>query len=238
MNADSPGSLPDDIASLQGRLDDAFRASERRRTVERLARASEMRELESVRSDFERAAREWVRTQVAPRLRVLAGASLQAEDVELARDGCSARVKFRRTDEYPVSASLTVSVVPNVRYEHAELRCEPILIPMFEGHPRATAYRCSWNGGDLDLPVAHLDDAILAFVESYLRVRDRDSPYQSDSLVIDPVCGMQIQRGDAAETVEYEGKRYFFCDSACANRFREEPERYRSGSVKQFGGSP
>ena len=238
MSAGSAGSLPEDIASLQDRLDSAFRAAEHRRTVERQARASEMRELESARADFERAAGAWVRTYVVPRLRVLTRAAQQAGDVVLARDGCSASVKFRQTEEYPVSACLTVSVVPDTRYEHAELRSEPILIPMFLGHPRPTACRCSWSGGDLDLPVDSLDDAILAFVESYLKARDRDSPYQVDSLVIDPVCGMQIQRSDVAEVVEHDGKRYFFCDPSCAIRFREEPERYRSGSGRRFGGSP
>lgn len=41
----------------------------------------------------------------------------------------------------------------------------------------------------------------------------------------DPVCGMFVA-SDIAVNVEYLGTTYRFCDPACAETFRNEPERW------------
>ena len=41
----------------------------------------------------------------------------------------------------------------------------------------------------------------------------------------DPVCGMQVDP-DAAIAVEYAGEIYHFCESVCADTFRDEPDRW------------
>ncbi|MGH9584106.1 MAG: YHS domain-containing protein, partial [Bryobacteraceae bacterium] len=43
---------------------------------------------------------------------------------------------------------------------------------------------------------------------------------------VDPVCGMTVEPGEAAGTVEYESKRYYFCNTHCVEQFREDPERF------------
>ena len=42
---------------------------------------------------------------------------------------------------------------------------------------------------------------------------------------IDPVCGMQVETVVAA-VVEHDGQAFYFCESACAETFREDPERW------------
>jgi YHS domain-containing protein len=42
----------------------------------------------------------------------------------------------------------------------------------------------------------------------------------------DPVCGMRIDSEEAAGTIEYEGKRYFFCSQACHDAFEADPTSY------------
>jgi len=42
----------------------------------------------------------------------------------------------------------------------------------------------------------------------------------------DPVCGMEIERVNAAAAAERNGTVYYFCSAACKQRFLEEPERY------------
>jgi Cu+-exporting ATPase len=42
----------------------------------------------------------------------------------------------------------------------------------------------------------------------------------------DPVCGMTVDPGRAAATLDYHGRRYFFCHVRCAERFRKEPQRF------------
>ena len=41
----------------------------------------------------------------------------------------------------------------------------------------------------------------------------------------DPVCGMQVEP-ETAVAVEYGGHVYYFCESACADTFREDPGRW------------
>src|SRR5256885_8105166 len=47
----------------------------------------------------------------------------------------------------------------------------------------------------------------------------------------DPVCGMSVVPEKAAATVEFEGKKYFFCAKSCAAKFEKEPKRYLAGKT-------
>jgi len=42
--------------------------------------------------------------------------------------------------------------------------------------------------------------------------------------VKDPICGMEIDPGAAAETTDWNGARVYFCSSSCAAKFRREHE--------------
>ena len=51
---------------------------------------------------------------------------------------------------------------------------------------------------------------------------------------IDPVCGMTVQPGSAADSFEYKGETYYFCSTHCLQGFRENPEYFvdeASGSM-------
>lgn len=52
-------------------------------------------------------------------------------------------------------------------------------------------------------------------------------PFHEDGR--DPVCGMAIADGEAAQTFVHGGRTYVFCSTACCARFRETPERFLSG---------
>ncbi len=43
---------------------------------------------------------------------------------------------------------------------------------------------------------------------------------------IDPVCGMEVKEGTEAGRWEYQGKTYYFCNTACLKRFKENPARF------------
>ena len=43
---------------------------------------------------------------------------------------------------------------------------------------------------------------------------------------IDPVCRMELDQRDATGTSEYEGKTYYFCSTACKEKFDENPDEY------------
>jgi P-type Cu+ transporter len=44
----------------------------------------------------------------------------------------------------------------------------------------------------------------------------------------DPVCGMDVDPGQAAGKSEYRGKTYYFCAEGCKRKFDQNPERYLS----------
>src|SRR5438552_11714095 len=49
--------------------------------------------------------------------------------------------------------------------------------------------------------------------------------------VHDPVCGMDIDPADAAGTLEYKGKSYYFCAEYCLNKFKSDPEAFLSADA-------
>lgn len=44
--------------------------------------------------------------------------------------------------------------------------------------------------------------------------------------VKDPVCGMEIEKSQAAVRYNYKGKEYYFCNTNCYEKFKIEPEYY------------
>ncbi len=48
----------------------------------------------------------------------------------------------------------------------------------------------------------------------------------------DPVCDMDVDPTSAADSREYQGKKYFFCSSFCGETFAKDPERFLQGKSK------
>lgn len=45
-------------------------------------------------------------------------------------------------------------------------------------------------------------------------------------LAHDEVCGMTIETADAAATLRFQGKTYYFCAERCRRKFEEHPNWY------------
>ena len=43
--------------------------------------------------------------------------------------------------------------------------------------------------------------------------------------VADPVCGMVVDLATAIQ-INFDGRSYYFCEVACADTFREDPQRW------------
>lgn len=48
-------------------------------------------------------------------------------------------------------------------------------------------------------------------------------------MVTDPVCKMELGEGQVKESLDYEGRRYYFCSVGCRAEFRRHPEEYAEG---------
>ena len=43
---------------------------------------------------------------------------------------------------------------------------------------------------------------------------------------VDPVCGAELRRADAAAAIDYPGVVYFFCSTGCRDSFLTDPSHY------------
>ena len=56
-----------------------------------------------------------------------------------------------------------------------------------------------------------------------------DGPAVDDIVLLDPVCGMTVDRAHARHLAEHDGVVYAFCSVGCRTAFIREPEAYLSG---------
>jgi YHS domain-containing protein len=45
-------------------------------------------------------------------------------------------------------------------------------------------------------------------------------------VVTDPVCKMEFPAGEAAATLKFNGRQYYFCHTACLHLFEADPLAY------------
>ena len=45
-------------------------------------------------------------------------------------------------------------------------------------------------------------------------------------MVIDPVCGMQLDEKQSAGNIVHDNRTYNFCSPDCLNKFRMNPDKY------------
>jgi len=58
------------------------------------------------------------------------------------------------------------------------------------------------------------------------------------SAVIDPVCGMTVQRESAAGSFEHDGQIYYFCSTHCLKKFKANPERFLKQAAQTTEAQP
>lgn len=51
------------------------------------------------------------------------------------------------------------------------------------------------------------------------------------TMAVDPVCGMSIEREKAVATIEYTGTIYYFCAQGCREEFAQYPEKFETGKA-------
>lgn len=49
------------------------------------------------------------------------------------------------------------------------------------------------------------------------------------NLVVDPVCGLEINSNVEQNKAVYKGKTYYFCSKECKDEFNAAPEDYIGG---------
>ena len=57
------------------------------------------------------------------------------------------------------------------------------------------------------------------------------APVVDDIVLLDPVCGMTVDREHARHLAEHDGVVYAFCSMGCRTAFIKEPGAYVAGST-------
>jgi Cu2+-exporting ATPase len=79
--------------------------------------------------------------------------------------------------------------------------------------------------------VMSLSTVIVALNAQTLRKyepKEAKSMAEKKQLVMDPVCGMQIEASAAYSRIEYEGRVAYFCSKHCEEEFKKNPRKYLS----------
>ncbi len=161
--------------------------------------------------------------------------------------GVEHRLTCERSEQFPVTASLTVGAILDVTRHEVRLFTRTELIPMLvttspgvshavtldelDALGRAPVDRREPDGDPVGPRWAHLrtllNNAALTFLRTYLRT-ELDPNYQRMATYADPVCGMKLHSGLVAARHRVRGHTYCFCSKACAERFAGDPDFYLS----------
>ncbi|MBL8880852.1 MAG: YHS domain-containing protein [Phycisphaerales bacterium] len=177
---------------------------------------------------------------IRPRVERLAQHFENAEVLDAAQCGVGRCVcSFAHTERFPATVTLELFVCSDDRMSSAlvcyKLEIRPVFI-QFEGRDQLAVPLDAVDDARVALWV---DQKLITFVDTYLRLLEVEQ-YQTDNVVVDPVCGMRINKNTAAGEVERRGHKFYFCINECREKFLKEPERWISERTTEFftGQSP
>lgn len=215
-----------DLKQLEQRIQEKVAAAKARKHDHRAKLEREMAEREQLAARFNRVADHLMEAVIRPRVEKLASQFDNAEILPPDKGlplHCVCR--FNRTDLYPATTKLDLALCPDDRLENVLALYGVEILPVlcqFEGRDQKVF---PVDNVDEEQLAAWVDDKILGFVETYLRLGDVDQ-YQKQNLVTDPVCGMEINKTAAAARMDFEGNTYYFCVEECRRKFAEDPGHY------------
>lgn len=177
---------------------------------------------------------------IQPRVERLAQHFDNAQILDAAQAGVGRSVcRFEHTERFPATVTLELFVCSDDRMSNAlvcyGLEIRPVFI-QFEGRDQLAV---PLDAVDETRIALWVDQKLITFVETYLRLLEVEQ-YQTENVVVDPVCGMRINKNTAAGEAEHRGHTFYFCISECREKFLKEPERWISERTTEFftGGSP
>jgi YHS domain-containing protein len=151
--------------------------------------------------------------------------------VSTPHDGCSHCVcRFESTPRFPASTTLELSVSHDEAFESVTIAYGLEILPVFLEFEKRDSLTFPMDAVDEGRLERWLSDKLLAFVDTYLELEQIEQ-YQHQNLVIDPVCGVRINKTVAAAELTVDERSYFFCSDDCRAEFAADPQRY-VGSAK------
>lgn len=221
----------DHADGLGARLRERLRAAQAERDAAAASVERAMRERLEAEARSSAAAEPLYRNVIRPMCETLASQfeSASCEHVRLPR-GFATHCGFAHTARFPATAKFSVALQWDEDGDHAWLVADRDIVPVLMPFDASERLEISLPAPDLPAIRAWVEERIVAFVDAYLQI-EHNPNYQQGRTFTDPVCGMQVRRGLAAHTADYQGKPYHFCSAACQERFAADPAAYVRASA-------
>lgn len=215
-----------DLTELEQLIRQRLDAATARRSANHENLRREMEEHEQRRGEFDEAAQRLINEVIRPRLTKLASLfpNAQVSDIDRAI-GYGCVCCFGYTPEYPASTTLSMNVSSDGAVDNAIVTYHLEILPIFfqfEGHDQLVV---ALDAIDDEAVASWVNARVLGFTDTYLRLQVIEQ-YQQSNMVVDPVCGMRINRADAEASTEYGGRTYYFCVAQCQQKFLSDPDRF------------
>ena len=221
-----------DLQALEQQIQQRLKSVEERDRSLQIQLQTKMAQIETRHARFDQLADELMAAIIDLRMKKLASFFDNAELLERNEAGKHCCVcRFNHSARYPASVKLTLSVAHDTEIENLLLVYDLEILPIFfkfEGHDQAIFSLDDPNQKQI---ADWVDEKILAFVDTYLRLEQTDQ-YQQRSLVTDPVCGMRFRKSIASAETEHASHTYCFCSHGCHEKFTADPLRYVPRKVR------
>lgn len=213
------------LHDLRKRLDSVTLAQHEKQEHDIEQLEVEMAALAARRLEFSNRAPELFDTVVEPRLQLLAEHLPDSLFQRSSNDKYSGVVTLNRHRRYAAMIEVEASATSDDQVENIVVSYELRIIPVLMEFERKDTLVVPLSNVDGIAVAEFLDMKIEGAVRSYVKLTNNPY-YQREHLVIDPVCGMTIHEDEAAEVVEYEGRRFFFCAQVCREHFERSPSEF------------
>ena len=133
-------------------------------------------------------------------------------------------LELEHTRRFPATARLEFYAVPIEDYQAVELHCRIRIIPVLMEFPQHAFQRFALEPESFRPMVHWVEDRILEFLKHYLAIETHPM-YQRDNLVLDPICGMTVNRLLTRNVLSLAGQNYYFCSPECLQIFKDREVR-------------
>lgn len=176
-----------------------------------------------LRSRFKVLANRLVAEIIAPRLNVVASSFPDAA-CSIDTDTSTGVLRLNTDDRYRARVDICFGVAL-AGQDAVAVYSRPTIIPILMDVPSEERVVVPLDLVDDEVIASFIENQLERFFVAYFALEQIEA-YRPLARVIDPVCGMEISRVDAAESVRYMGRDFYFCVAQCKERFLGDPTRY------------
>jgi YHS domain-containing protein len=217
-----------DLTDLERKIKDKLALSEERQQLQQNHQRQQMVEAEARHRRYTALADRLTQEVIRPRIEKLQSLFDNARIPEARNTRHTCCCQFEHTIRFPATARLEMGVTRDGEIKTVTLQYEVEILPVFFPVEGRDELAMLLEEVDEAKAAAWVEAKIVQFVDSYLRL-ETSHHHQEGNMVIDPVCGMRVNRAFAPAQMTHRGQTYYFCIPECQARFAENPERYLAG---------